>query len=35
MKKILEDYGLALFQTVLGIGWIGLLGGILDVLTAR
>jgi|GEM_PF-1026669 hypothetical protein len=35
MRKVLEDYGLALFHMVLGIGWIGLFGGILDVLTTR
>ncbi len=34
MKKVIEDYGLALFQLVLGLGLLGIMGAILGVLTA-
>ena len=33
MRKIVEDYGLALLQMVLGIGFVGLFGVALDIVT--
>lgn len=33
MRKIVEEYGLAMVQLVVGIGFTGLMGMLLDLLT--
>lgn len=35
MKQLIEDYGLALMEMVLGLGMIGIFGAVLQMLTAH